>query len=196
MKAILPFLFAAGLACGADFDTRAFGDGLNGWRHDGAAHYTVGEARYRTRKPVVDVAPDGSLRVGALVSHFPNRWAELPCTLELSFDDAGTLTAARIHGSIRGRKIDTGAVGLPEAPLVEEGKQAVPFDPDEELAAALIDSFASQAAAAAEAEDTRKRDLAARIAGPEPVDPAAMSAGLRHNLVLMLRCVRGGPGSK
>jgi hypothetical protein len=52
---------------------------------------------------------------------------------------------------------------------------------------ALFDSFNSQAATAAEAKDTRKRDLLARIYGPEPVDPAALSRGLRCNLDLILR---------
>ena len=35
-------------------------------------------------------------------------------------------------------------------------------------------------------KDARKRDLLARIWGPEPVDPAAISAGLRYNLDLIL----------
>ena len=51
----------------------------------------------------------------------------------------------------------------------------------------LFESLASQTAAAAEAKDTRKRDLLARIYGPEPVDPAALERGLRYNLDLILR---------
>ena len=51
----------------------------------------------------------------------------------------------------------------------------------------LFESFESQAATAAEAKDSRKRDLLARIYGPEPVDPTALSRGLRYNLDLILR---------
>jgi hypothetical protein len=41
-------------------------------------------------------------------------------------------------------------------------------------------------ARAAESEDVRKRDLLARISGPEPIDPTALSRGLRYNLDLIL----------
>jgi hypothetical protein len=51
---------------------------------------------------------------------------------------------------------------------------------------ALFEGFDPQVVAAAEAKDTRKRDLLARIYGPEPIDPAALSAGLRYNLDLIL----------
>ena len=51
----------------------------------------------------------------------------------------------------------------------------------------LFEAFDSQVARATEAKDTRKRDLLARIYGPEPIDPAALAAGLRYNLDLILR---------
>jgi hypothetical protein len=78
----------------------------------------------------------------------------------------------------------------PSAPAPVEGQPAPPvpaFHPLAEMKKALFDGFESQTATAAGAKDTRKRDLLARIYGPEPVDPAALAKGLRYNLDLILR---------
>lgn len=176
MKAILP-LFLALVAHASAFDEAAFGQSLNGWTRDGSAHYPLDGARYRTLKPVESVDAEGNLVVTVTVIHQANPWAEVPFDLEVVFASDGSARSLRITGSPKGQKVDTGLISWPgdtEAPLAEMKKM-------------LFESFEPQVARAAEAKDIRKRDLLARIYGPEPIDPAALSAGLRYNLDLILR---------
>jgi hypothetical protein len=175
------------------FDSAGFGDRLNGWTRDGSARYSLDGVDYRTLRPVVTANGDGGETVAVTVLHRANSWAEVPFQLEVSFGADGTAESFRIHGTPRGQKVDTGLVTRPSppaAPAAVEGQPAPPappFRPLAEMTRALFESFDSQVATAAEAEDTRKRDLLARIYGPEPIDPAALARGLRYNLDLILR---------
>lgn len=162
------------------FDETAFGARLNGWTRDGSAHYALDGQRYRTSKPVVTVSPDGGETVRVTVFHHANSWAEVPFDLEVVFAPDGRAQSFRIAGNPRGKKVDTGLVSRTESP-----------DPVAEMKKQLFESFESQAAQAAEAKDTRKRDLLARIYGPEPIDVTALSAGLRYNLDGILRLPAG-----
>ncbi len=190
MKSLLFLLL---IARAAAFDSAGFGQSLNGWTRDGSAHYALDGTEYRTLRPVVTPTEDGGEMVAVTVLHRSNSWAEVPFQLEVAFAADGTAQSFRIHGKPRGQKVDTGLITRPSPPSVPapvEGQPAPPapaFHPLAEMKKALFDSFNSQAATAAEAKDTRKRDLLARIYGPEPVDPAALSRGLRYNLDLILR---------
>lgn len=190
MKSLLFLLL---IARAAAFDSAGFGQNLNGWTRDGSAHYSLDGVDYRTLRPVVTPSEDGGETVAVTVLHRSNSWAEVPFQLEVTFSPNGTAESFRIHGSPRGQKVDTGLITRPEppsAPAPVEGKPAPAapaFHPLAEMKKALFESLASQTAAAAEAKDTRKRDLLARIYGPEPVDAAALERGLRYNLDLMLR---------
>ena len=85
--------------------------------------------------------------------------------------------------------LDMTAQSLPRSeavPSPAEGEAAPAFHPIPEMKKALFESFAAQISRAAEAKDTRKRDVLARIYGPEPIDPAALAAGLHYNLDLIL----------
>ena len=177
-------LFAA--QAGA-FDEAAFGAHLNGWTRDGSAHYSLDGQRYRTTKPVVTASQDGGETVRVTVLHHANSWAEVPFGLEVSFSPDGRAQSFRITGNPRGTRVDTGLVPRPEAPAAAEGQPAPSFDAVAEMKKQLFESFESQVHQAAEAKDTRKRDLLARIYGPDPIDVAALSAGLRYNLDLILR---------
>lgn len=169
------------------FDEAAFGARLNGWTRDGSAHYALDGQRYRTSKPVVTTAQDGGETVRVTVLHHANSWAEVPFDLEVTFAPNGRAHSFRITGSPRGKKVDTGLVSRPEAPATAEGQPAPAFDAVGEMKMQLFDSFESQTSQAAEAKDARKRDLLARVYGPEPIDVAALSAGLRYNLDLILK---------
>lgn len=190
MKSLLFLLL---IARAAAFDSASFGASLNGWTRDGSAHYSLDGIEYRTLRPVVTPSEDGGETVAVTVLHRSNSWAEVPLQLEVAFSPNGTAQSLRIHGSPRGQKVDTGLItrpSPPSAPAPVEGQPApaVPaFHPLAEMKKLLFESLASQTAAAAEAKDTRKRDLLARIYGPEPVDPAALEEGLRYNLDLILR---------
>ena len=190
MKSLIFLLL---IARAAAFDSAGFGQSLNGWTRDGSAHYSLDGAEYRTLRPVVTPSEDGGETVAVTVLHRSNSWAEVPFQLEVAFAANGTAQSFRIHGTPRGQKVDTGLISRPSppsAPAAIEGQPApaVPaFHPLAEMKKSLFESFESGVATAAEAKDTRKRDLLARIYGPEPVDPTALSRGLRYNLDLILR---------
>lgn len=190
MKSLL-FLFL--VAHAAAFDTAGLGQSLNGWTRDGSAHYSLDGVEYRTLRPLVTPSEDGGEMVAVTVLHRSNSWAEVPFQLEVAFAADGTVQSFRIHGTPRGQKVDTGLITRPSPPSAAatvEGQPAPPvpaFHPLAEMKKALFDSFEAQAATAAEAKDTRKRDVLARIYGPEPVDPTALARGLRYNLDLILR---------
>jgi len=184
MKPFL-LLFSALILQASAFDQEAFGRGLNGWQRDGSARYALDGMRYRTLKPVVRTGDDGGEVVTATVLHQPNSWAEVPFELSVAFAPDGSVQSFRIHGRPRGRQVDTGLISRPGAPA--SGQPAAPaFHPVAEMKRLLFESFDAAVAPAAEAQDLRKRDLLARIYGPEPIDPTALSRGLRYNLDLIL----------
>ncbi len=186
-------LFLLLIVRAAAFDSAGFGQSLNGWTRDGSARYSLDGTAYRTLRPVVTANEGGGETVAVTVLHRANSWAEVPFQLEVAFAADGSAQSFRIHGTPRGQKVDTGLVARPSAPAAPaavEGQPAPPtpaFRPLVEMTNSLFDSFGSQVATAAETEDTRKRDLLARIYGPEPIDPAALARGLRYNLDLILR---------
>jgi hypothetical protein len=192
VKFIFSLLIAATAAASA-FDEASFGAKLNGWQRDGSAHYSLDGARYRTTKPIQTTDEQGNEVIRVAVIHLSNSWAEVPFDLEVVLAPDGSAQGFRITGNPRGQKVDTGLISRPSAPeasAAAEGKPApaaAPFHPVAEMKKMLFEAFDSQVARAAEAKDTRKRDLLARIYGPEPVDPAALAAGLRYNLDLILR---------
>ena len=190
VKIILALLLAS-LAPACALDHASFGNSLNGWQRDGSARYSLDGARYRTLKPVEATDAEGNTTVRVTVIPLPNSWAEVPFDLAVTFGPDGSAQALRISGSPRGQKVDTGAISRPSAPEApaagSPAPAAAPFHPVAEMKKMLFDSFEPQVTRAAEAKDTRKRDLLARIAGPEPIDPVALGAGLRYNLDLILR---------
>lgn len=186
MKLFLSFLLA-GIVSASAFDEASFGASLNGWHRDGSAHYALDGAQYRTLKPIITTDAEGNTVILVTVIHRANSWAEVPFDLEVTLAPDGSVRSTRITGSPRGKKVDTGAISPPSAP---EGENAGGFHPVAEMKKSLFPTFESQVGLAAEAKDTRKRDLLARICGPEPIDATALSAGLRHNLDLILRTPR------
>ncbi|RYD64639.1 MAG: hypothetical protein EOP83_09270 [Verrucomicrobiaceae bacterium] len=169
------------------FDDAALGDRLNGWTRDGSAHYALDGQQYRTARPVVTSTQDSGQAVLLTVFHRSNSWAEVPFDLEVVFSPEGRAQSFRITGNPRGQKVDTGLISRPDAPASTEGQTAPAFDAVVEMKKQLFESFESQSIKAVDAKDTRKRDLLARIYGPEPIDVTALSAGLRYNLDLILR---------
>ncbi|WP_367874491.1 hypothetical protein [Luteolibacter sp. Populi] len=195
MKLLLCLFLAATLAQASAFDEAAFGVHLNGWHRDGSARYSLNGSNYRTLKPIKTTDTNGNTVLRVTVLHAANSWAEVPFDLEVTTAPDGTLQGTRISGSPRGQKLDTGLISPPSPPEAAAPskdpasaatEKARPSDPISEMKSALFASFDSKIATAAETKDTRKRDLLARIAGPEPIDATAISAGLRYNLDLLL----------
>lgn len=184
------FLILAATAAASAFDEASFGARLNGWQRDGSARYALDGARYRTTKPAISTDQQGNEVIRVTVVHLPNSWAEVPFDLEVAIAPDGSARSFRITGNPRGQKVDTGSISRPAAPQAAEGAPApaaASFEPVADMKKMLFEAFDSQVARAAEAQDNRKRDLLARIYGPEPIDPTALAAGLRYNLDLILR---------
>jgi hypothetical protein len=168
------------------FDEADFGRQLNGWHYDGSARYSLDGARYRTKKPLTVLNADGSRTVTVTVIHVAKGWADVPSNLEVAFAPDGKAQSFRITGNPHGHKVNTGLITRPEPPAPAAGQATVAFDSLSEMKKALFAAYEAQASAAAEGKELRKRDLLNRIAGGEQVDVAALSAGLRYNLDLIL----------
>jgi hypothetical protein len=183
MKTVL-LLLALSLPLPA-FDQESYGRALNGWHYDGSARYSLDGAQYRTKKPLVTKNADGERVVKVTVIHVARGWADIPFDLEVVFAPDGSARSARITGSPRGHKVDTGVISRGEAsPAPREGQAAL--SPIQQMKTDLFAAFEAQAGAAASGKELRKRDLISRIAGEVPVDVAVLSAGLRYNLDLIL----------
>lgn len=172
------------------FDQESYGRTLNGWHHDGSARYSLDGAQYRTKKQLVTTNAGGETIVRVTVIHVARGWADIPFDLEVVFAPDGSARSARITGSPRGHKVDTGVISRGEAsPAPGEGQAAL--SPIQQMKTDLFAAFEAQAGAAASGKELRKRDLISRIAGEVPVEVAVLSAGLRYNLDLIL----GQPGT-
>ncbi len=118
------------------------------------------------------------------------------CQIGLTFSSSGVLEGVQIKGSINNKAIDTGLIRRPEAPVaapVAEGAATTPprpFHPTDEMMAELFMQFDAQMKKVTEAKETLRSDLFSRMAGNN-VKSADLSAGLRHNVNLMLQHVRG-----
>ena len=167
MKSIILILLASAASALA-FDTAGYGHKLNGWQRDGSARYSLNGNNYRTLKPVTSTAADGNTTVKVTVIHCPNSWAEVPLDLEVTYTPQGAAQDFRVTGAPKGHKVDSGVMSL-------AGNNEDP-----------LASVEAQLAQASESKDKRKRDLLARIAGPEPVNVAAIKEGLRYNLNLLV----------
>ena len=183
MKILL--LLALALPASA-FDQDTFGRQLNGWHYDGSARYSLDGAQYRTKRPLTVMNADGSRTVTVTVIHVAKGWADVPSDLEVVFAPDSKVQSLRITGNPHGHKVDTGLITRSEPPVPAEGQAPVAFEPLAEMKKSLFAAYEAQAGAAAEGKELRKRDLLNRIAGGEQVDVAALSAGLRYNLDLIL----------
>ena len=167
------------------FDQESYGRALNGWHYDGSARYSLDGAQYRTKKPLVTTNADRETVVKVTVIHVARGWADIPFDLEVVFAPDGSARSARITGSPRGHKVDTGVISRGEASVAPAEGQAAP-SPIQQMKTDLFAAFEAQTGAAASGKELRKRDLISRIAGEVPVDVAVLSGGLRYNLDLIL----------
>lgn len=168
------------------FDQESYGRALNGWHYDGQARYSLDGAQYRTRKPLVTTNEAGETTVKVTVIQVVRGWADIPFDLEVVFAAGGSAQSARITGTPRGHKVDTGVISRGQAPAAPAEGQAPSLSTLDQMKTDLFAAFEAQAGAAAAGKELRKRDLIARMAGEVPVDVTALSTGLRYNLDLIL----------
>jgi hypothetical protein len=194
---LIPILLTLALGSSAlavSFDTEGFGSRLNGWKKDRTASYAFTDAKYRTHVPTITYSPSGAMFLSTQVDMLALAGKGAICHIDMTFSAGGQLEGVQIKGLINNKAIDTGLVRRPEAPALEpvvEGATAAPprpFHPTDEMIAELFIQFDAQMKKVTEAKEGWRSDLSSRLSG-NTVKSADLSAGLRHNLNLMLQHV-------
>lgn len=179
------------------FDTESFGARLNGWQKDRTANYSFTDAKYRTHVPTVTHAPSGTMFLSTQVDMLAVAGKGAICQIGLTFSSSGVLEGVQIKGTIANKALDTGLIRRPEAPVAAPapaGETAVVagpprrFDATDEMITELFTRFDAEMKKVTEAKESTRGDLLSRIAGNN-VKSADLSAGLRHNVNLMLQHV-------
>lgn len=194
----LASLVLASSALAASFDTEGFGSRLNGWQKNRTASYSFTDAKYRTHVPTITYSPSGTMFLSTQVDLLAVAGKGAICQIGLTFSSSGSLEGAQIKGSINNKALDTGLIRRAEspvpaaAPAPAEGTVAVslprPVNATDEMITELFARFDAEMKKVTEAKETMRADLFSRIAGNN-VKSADLSAGLRHNVNLMLQHV-------
>lgn len=179
----------------ASFDAEGFGARLNGWKKDRTAVYSFTDAKYRTHSPTITYSPSGTMFLSTQVDMLALAGKGAVCQIGLTFSAAGVLEGVQIKGTIGSKSLDTGLIRRPEAPAAPaptEGTSPVaparPVHATDEMITELFVRFDSEMKKFTEGKDTMRSDLIARMSG-NSVKSADLSAGLRHNVNLMLQHV-------
>ncbi len=205
MKFLLTFcLLTLGLiavASAASFDSAGFGAKLNGWDKSGKAVYELSDTTYTTHKPMVSTGAGGGMFVSARLDVLAHAGKGAVCHLSLNFNSAGALQSIQIKAQVHGRAIDTAVVRREDqtAELVqsadEEGggepvaKPVQKLNPTEAMVAEVIRRFDLEMKKMVKNTPPVRKDLFSRLS-KQQVETADLSGGLRHNINLMLACVR------
>ncbi len=115
------------------------------------------------------------------------------CQIGLTLSAGAVLEGIQIKGTIGSKSLDTGLIRRPEAPAApapaEGAAPAAPASPvraTDEMITELFVRFDSEMKKFTEGKDTMRSDLISRMSGNN-VKSADLSAGLRHNVNLMLK---------
>jgi len=194
---IIPLLASIALTSptfAASFDTEGFGARLNGWKKDRTAVYSFTDAKYRTHSPTITFSPSGTMFLSTQVDMLALSGKGAVCQVGLTISPAGVLEGAQIKGSIGNKSLDTGLIRRPEAPAAavpSEGTSTVPVrlvSATDEMITELFVRFDTEMKKFTEGKGTLRSDLFSRMSGNN-VKSADLSAGLRHNVNLMLQYV-------
>ena len=191
---ILATLAISSSAFAVSFDTAGFGVRLNGWKKNQTASYVFTDAKYQTHVPTITYSPSGTMFLSTQVDLLAAAGKGAICQIGLTVSPSGVLEGIQIKGSINNKALDTGLIRRPEAPVtaaVAEGATTTPprpFHATDEMIAELFMQFDAQMKKVTEAKDGMRSDLLSRLSGNN-VKSADLSAGLRHNVNLMLQHV-------
>jgi hypothetical protein len=176
-----------------EFDINAFGDSLNGWRKDRAAHYTMDNHSYATHVPTVSRTHGGGLFISTRIECKARAGKAAVSHLELAFSPEGHLISGQVRVTVNGKRLNTGQVTrAPQsapAPPAEDG--TVPADPEPwktattQIVMDLFSALDTEFAKLEKADTEGKKDVFGRLFG-KGFDSADLAAALRHNMNLML----------
>ena len=195
---IIPLLATLALTSSAfavSFDTEGFGARLNGWKKDRTAVYSFTDAKYRTHSPTITFSPSGTMFLSTQVDMLALAGKGAICQVSLTFSSAGVLEGAQIKGSIGSKSLDTGLIRRPETPTAAAPAEGTPVaaparrvNATDEMITELFVRFDTEMKKFTEAKGNVRSDLFSRMSGNN-VKSADLSAGLRHNINLMLQHV-------
>jgi len=191
---LLASLVLPSTAFAVSFDTESFGARLNGWKKDRTAVYSFTDAKYRTHSPTITFSPSGTMFLSTQVDMLALSGKGAVCQVGLTISPAGVLEGAQIKGTIGNKSLDTGLIRRPEAPAAavpSEGTSTVPVrlvSATDEMITELFVRFDTEMKKFTEGKGTMRSDLFSRMSGNN-VKSADLSAGLRHNVNLMLQYV-------
>ena len=192
LTSLLSIMSLAPACFAVTFDMKSFGASLNGWDSHQVANYAFTDSKYRTHQPTMTRTPSGGMFLSAQVDLISRGSAAAVCHLNLTFSSAGLLESAQIKGSVAGKPIDTGLVMRPEppqAPIAEEGAAPPrPFLATDELIKQVFVAFDGELETALTERKKDRKDLVSRIFS-RGAFKSDLSAGLRHNLNLILQNV-------
>ncbi|MBK1884210.1 hypothetical protein JIN85_17455 [Luteolibacter pohnpeiensis] len=174
------------------FDMKSLGASLNGWDNHQTAHYSFSDTHYQTHQPTLTRTPSGGMFLSAQVDLISKGSAAAVCHLGLTFSSAGVLESAQVKGTISGKSIDTGLIRRPDAPQVSAAEESAepprPFHATDELINEVFVAFDGEMEKALGERKKDRKDLISRIF-THGAYKADLSAGLRHNLNLILQSV-------
>lgn len=188
--ALLTTLALSALASATTFDTEAFGASLNGWRKDQTARYSLGDGSYSTHKPALTATHNGGLFLSTRVDLLATGRDRSTCHISLDFSASGVLLSAQIKGVVGNKSVDTGLIRRPETAAATEGAAPVPGDLTSDLLNQLFSAFDAEVSKVRAEEEKDHTDFFSRL-GSKRGRSGDLSAGLRHNVNLLLAQVRG-----
>lgn len=190
---LLASLVLPSTAFAVSFDTENFGARLNGWKKDRTAVYSFTDAKYRTHSPTITYSPSGTMFLSTQVDMLALSGKGAVCQVGLTVSPSGVLEGAQIKGTIGSKSLDTGLIRRPEAPAMpapaEGNAAAAParhVSATDEMITELFVRFDTEMKKFTEGKGSMRSDLFSVMSGNN-VKSADLSAGLRHNVNLMLQ---------
>lgn len=193
---ILVAILVSGPACFAlSFDTGGFGLMLNGWKANRTTSYQLTDGHYRTHVPTITATPSGGMFLSTQVDLVVAGGKGATCHIGLTFSSDGALEMAQIKGTVENKALDTGLIRRPERPplpVAMEGETPQPprpFHATDEMIAELFSAFDAEMKRVVAAGEGERRDFFSRLS-KKGASSADLSAGLRHNVNLLLANVK------
>lgn len=182
-----------GSASAVTFDSDTFGRALNGWQKNRTASYSIDNHSYRTHRPTLTRNPGGGLFISARVEHLRSFGKKTTSYIELSYSAEGTLVTAQIRIMAGDFRVNSGLINRPALAAPAEGEAPAadtePWNnPTGVMIQDLFKALDNEVAKMAKAGDGKK-DIFSRAFG-RGYDSADLAAALRHNLNLLMACVR------
>lgn len=183
-------------ASAVEFDIQRFGDSLNGWKKDRAAHYTMDSRSYATYMPTVSRAHGGGLFISTRIECKGRSGKAAVSHLELAFSREGHLISGQIRVAVNGKRLNTGQVtrAPQSAPTVgEDGTPVVDPEPwktaTTQVVMDLFSALDTELAKLNKADTEGSKDVFGRLFG-KSFESADLAAAIRHNMNLILGFVR------